>query len=131
MSGITISRVRFTSQIEAEVEAASLRTSDPSGATTRSTLDMQVSVQSDLRTSVTTLDPETAAAIIANIDAASAGQGAERRRLMLEGALSDLSEAMSQGQGAFYFNFRAAGGGGRRGGRDPVRGRGNIGRPRP
>jgi hypothetical protein len=112
MSGMILSTVGITAQIQAEVSAASLRTSGPGGTTTRSTLDAQASVQTDLRTTVTTLDPDTAAAIIGSIDASTAGQSAERRRLMLDGALSDLDQAMSQGQGAFFFNFRAPGGGG-------------------
>jgi hypothetical protein len=112
MSGMILSTVGFTSQTQAEVSTATLRASGPCGTTTRSTLDTQVSVQTDLQTTVTTLDPEAAAAIIGSVDASTAGQGPDRRRLMLGGALSDLDKAMSQGQGAIFFNFRAPGGGG-------------------
>jgi hypothetical protein len=101
----------LTAHIQAELFASSTQGPSPGGTTLRSTVDTHVSIETDLRTTVTTLDPDAASAIIGDIDATTAGQEPERRRSILQGALRDLGQAMSQGEGAFYYNFRAPGGG--------------------
>jgi hypothetical protein len=114
MSGITLSTTTLAAQIEATVSAASQTVTGPGGMTTKSTLDTQLSVLTDLRTSVTKLDPETAAAIVGSVTASMTGPGHLAAQLapMLNGVLADLSTAMSQGQGAFFFNLTTPGGSG-------------------
>lgn len=91
MSGFTLATTTLASYAEAQVSKASQQTSETAVS---SVLDTQLSVQTDLRTTVTTLDPAAVTAVVNSIDASMAGHLPAQRAPMINGALTDLSNAM-------------------------------------
>lgn len=104
MSGITLLNTSYTSLFQEQASAVSLRRSTPSGTTTETAISEQISLQTDLRRTVTSLNSQSAAAIVGSVTGAI-GMSGSAQSSTLASVFGELGQTMSQGQGAYFVGF--------------------------
>jgi hypothetical protein len=104
MSGITLLSTSFTSLAQEQASATFLQRSTASGTTTQMSLATEMSIHTDLRTTVTSLDPQSAAAIVGSVTGAI-GISPGSQSSTLATVFDQLGKTMAQGQGAYFVGF--------------------------